>query len=102
MRQEKGVRLAQVLGPDIGVRGEVPVPLLARRDGAIGVAHHAPRDQLGVDAGAFGERALHEQLADTHAKRAADELGEQEAPRGIELIPPGGNAFGLHIRSFAA
>ena len=55
------------------------VALGARRRAPVGVAHHALRDQLGVDAGALGERALHQQLADADAEAAADQLVEQEA-----------------------
>ena len=59
----------------------------ARRHPAVGVAHHALRDALGVDAGAFGQRALHQQLADADAKAAADQLGEQEAARRCRARP---------------
>ena len=38
------------------------------------------RHPLGVDAGALGERALHQQLADADAEAAADQLVEEEAP----------------------
>ena len=68
-------RSAQRSAPALGV------------DPAVGVAHHALRDALGVDARVLGERALHQQLADADAKAAADQLGQQEAARRVELVP---------------
>ena len=74
-------------GPTSPERGELRVALGARRRAAVGVAHQALRDELGVDAGAFGERALDQQLADADAKAAADQLVEQEAPRRCRARP---------------
>ena len=49
--------------------------------------HHALGHLLGVDAGVCRQRALHQQLADTDAEAAADQLDEQEAAVGVELVP---------------
>ena len=55
-------------------------------DLAVGVAHHALRHPLGVDAGMRGQRALHQQLADADPEAAADQLGQQEAALRVELV----------------
>jgi hypothetical protein len=80
MGEEERIRLADVERADVARRGELRVALGARRRAAVGVAHHALGDELGIDAGAFGERALHEQLAHADAKAAADQLVEKKAP----------------------
>ena len=69
---------------------------------AVGVAHHALRDELGVEPGELGQRALHQQLADADAKAAADQLVEQEAARRIELVQWPGRRLGLLLGRSAA
>ena len=51
---------------------------------------------------AFGERALHEQLADADAKAAADQLVEQEAPGVSSSSQYDGDARGLLLGREAA
>jgi hypothetical protein len=95
MREEERVRLADVERPRLGRRGELREALGARRRALVGVAHHPLRDELGVDAGAFGERALHEQLRNADPELAADQLVEEKSPGGVELVPILGNATRL-------
>ena len=87
MGEEERVRLADVERAGVGRTGELREACCAGRRLGVAVAHHPLGDELGVDAGALGERALHEQLADADAKAAADQLVEQEAARRVELVP---------------
>ena len=50
----------------------------------------------------FGERALHQQLADADAKAAADQLGEQEAPGVSSSSQYGATRCGLLLGRQAA
>ena len=100
--EEERIGLAEIGRPGAGLGGELQIALGARRDPAVGVAHHALRHPLGVDAGAFGERALHEQLADSDAKAAADQLVEKKAPGAVELVPVRGDARRLLLGRQAA
>ncbi len=92
VRKEERIRLAEVERAGLGRRRQLEIALGARRRALVGVAHHALGDELGVDAGALGERALHEQPADADPELAADQLVEQEPPGRVELVPVRGDA----------
>ena len=88
VREEERVGLARFGGRVHGLRvDEQRVARGVGRVELVGVAHHALRQQLGVDAGRLGQRAQHQVARDAHAKRAADQLGQQEAAGGVELAP---------------
>ncbi len=88
MREEERIRLAR-----LGRRGRlrrIDQQRIARSIGRValvGVAHEPLRQQLRVDARRFRQRAQHQALRHADAEAAADQLGQQETARGIELAP---------------
>ena len=102
MREEERIRLPAVAGALRVGRGEQRrVARRCRRRAGIGVAHHALRHQLGVEARGCRQRALHQQLADADAKAAADQLDEQERLGGVQAQPPAAQRRGLHLGRLA-
>ena len=64
-----------------------------RRLPRIGVAHHALRDQLGIEPGMRRQRALHQQPAAGGAGLAAEDLHAQALGMGIATVAAGADAF---------
>ena len=76
--------------------------LVGRRIGPhllVGVAHHPLGDELGIERGMLGQRALHQQLADADAEAAGDQLGQQEAAGQVEFVPVAGDRLRLLLGS---
>ncbi len=100
VRQEEGVRLTRV---GLGLRRMQRVEACGRGQRlGVGVAHQPLRHHLGIDIEGLGQCALHQQLADADTKATADQLGQQEAARCVELAPPCGQRVGLRVARLAA
>ena len=99
VRQEEGVGMAGVQRHRPVLRHQGLEALRAGRVLRVGIAHHPLGHGLGVDPGALGQRALHQQLADPHAEAAPDQFHQQESTLRVQFVEGRAQARCLLLRA---